>query len=179
MVVRESPIPPDQFESITLVATLMQCLVMSQDLAEVDMSYTRLRFLEGSNVVEMRAEEDCDYYGLLASITIEWTDNPTDTYKPRFANESPQNFPVILTKAVALTQQTIFRRRSRDFPGLIYCLCLISLIAQPLRPMAEFASPIIEARDAFYDILYTLRIVHILLHGCPSSYRKRRSFSVC
>lgn len=31
----------------------------------------------------------------------------------------------------------------------------MSLIAQPLRPMAEFMSPIIEAGDTFYDILYT------------------------
>lgn len=168
MLVRES-----------LVATLMQCLVMSQELAEIDVSYTRLRFLDGSNEVEMRAEEDCDYYGLLASITIERTDRPTDTYRLAFANESPQNFPVILTKALALTQQTIFRRRPRVFPGLIYCVCLMSLIAQPLRPMVEFISSTIEAGDTFYDILYTVRMVHILLHKYPSAYRQCRSFSVC
>ena len=148
MLFRESPIPPDQFESITLVATLLQCLIMSRDLAKFDMWSEGTQTLNGSTVVEMRPEEDDPYYGLLPSITIKRTDRPTDTTEPRYANESPQNFPVILTKCVALTQQTIFRRRPREFPGLVYCLCLMSLIAKPLRPLPKFMSPIIKAGDA-------------------------------
>ncbi|KAL8854760.1 MAG: hypothetical protein Q9221_000543 [Calogaya cf. arnoldii] len=102
MLFRESPIPPDQFEN----------------LAKFDMWSEGTQTLNGSTVVEMRPEEDDPYYGLLPSITIKRTDRPTDTTEPRYANESPQNFPVILTKCVALTQQTIFRRRPREFPGL-------------------------------------------------------------
>ncbi|KAL8669748.1 MAG: hypothetical protein Q9168_005676 [Polycauliona sp. 1 TL-2023] len=156
MLVRESPISPDQFEIVTLVAMLLRCLVMSQDIAEVEGNYSPLQFPNDQDVVEMRAEEDSDYFGLSSSITIERIPRATGSRKPRFGNESAENFPVLLTKAVTLTQQTIFRRRPRDVPGLVYCLCLMSLIAQPLRPFAKFMSHIIPAGDAFYDVIYTL-----------------------
>ncbi|KAL8992328.1 MAG: hypothetical protein Q9169_007184 [Polycauliona sp. 2 TL-2023] len=122
MLVRESPISPDQFESVTLVATLLRCFVMSQDLSEVDGCYSRLQSFDSAGMLEMRPEKDSKYFGFSSSITVERIPGPTGSREPRSANTSAENFPVVLTKAVALTQQTIFRRRPRDVPGLVYSL---------------------------------------------------------
>ncbi|KAL8767053.1 MAG: hypothetical protein Q9209_006347 [Squamulea sp. 1 TL-2023] len=156
VLVRESPISPDQFDRVTLVAMLLRCLIMSHELAEVDGNYSSLHFLDGPGVIEMRPEEDSDYFGLSPSIIIKRIDRPRHQRQPRFAPDRPQGLPVILSKSVAITKRIMFGRQPREYPGLVYSLCLMSLIAQPLRPHANFMSPIVRAGDAFYDIIYTL-----------------------
>ncbi|KAL8787564.1 MAG: hypothetical protein Q9213_002126 [Squamulea squamosa] len=156
VLVRESPISPNHFDRVTLVAMLLRCLIMSQELADVDGSYSSLCFLDGPGEFEMRPEEDSDYFGLSPSITIKRIDRPRHQRRPRFAPDRPQGLPSILAKSVAIIKQTMFGRQPEEYPGLVYCLCLMSLIAQPLRPLAGFMSPIVRAGDAFYDVIHTL-----------------------
>ncbi|KAL8725004.1 MAG: hypothetical protein Q9166_007627 [cf. Caloplaca sp. 2 TL-2023] len=165
ILVRESPILPDQFDQVTLVAMLLRCLVMSLDISKVDGNYSRLCVLDGPGVLEMRPEEDSDYWGLSPAITIQRIDRPSNQRKNMRASNSPESLPVILTKAVATAQHIISRRRPQDFPCLIYCLCLLNLIAGALRTEAEFMSPVGPAKDMLYDILYTLCDLYTFCSG--------------
>lgn len=60
MLAPRSPIPPDQFGTIPLLAKILRCIVMAQDQMDVELNYTRLDFRDGSEVVEMQLEEDSD-----------------------------------------------------------------------------------------------------------------------
>lgn len=156
-------IPADnKINRSTLVAALLRCLVITHQINEVDSNLGCFDTIRNSGLDVIRDEGFEDYWGLQPLLTVErirrrgrrrMMENQTRAYL--------HEFPATLKRAIATTQVVIMNRRPRDIPCLTYSLSPLALIAQSLKPLAEFMSPIAEAGKEIEQILRTLCDLYI------------------
>ncbi|KAI4166997.1 MAG: hypothetical protein LQ343_007566 [Gyalolechia ehrenbergii] len=146
----------DKQDEATLIATLLRCLVMADDIFAVDMYWSTLIILKKSEVRELRSEANTDYWGLESSVTVQPIPRSSRRSIQAQVRKYPQGLPTTLKRAIAVVQQVMFKRRPQDLPYLIYSLVLLDLIVLALQPWAKFMVPVAEAGDDVQGILKTL-----------------------
>lgn len=150
-------IPAEQRDEATLIATMLRCFVMTDDIFAVEVNWSCLIDLIDNEVHELRPEAHSEYWGLESAVTVQRL--PKSSGRRSIEDQVrkyPQGLPATLKKAIGTLQQVMFKRRPQDIPCLIYSLALLDLITHSLKPSAKFMSPIAEAGNNLLDILKTL-----------------------
>ena len=155
-------LPVDERHQLTLVATLLRCLVMSNQVFDLENNWSNLMVIDESDILEVRSEGTSDYWGLESTITVQRHPASSRRSIHDQVRRYPQGLPVTLKGAVRIMQQMMFKRRPQDFPCLIYSLSILDLVAHALRPRAPFFEPIVEGGHGTLAILETLCDLYLL-----------------
>ena len=147
LLIRRSPISAKDFGEVIIVAQLLRALLLPSDLFDAEIDDTALRFLDGSDTCEIRPECKNEDGEIDSSITVRRYFEPRNSHTRSSKTGEPLGVAVLLRRAIADIQRLMLRSRSQDFPGFIYSLCLLELIAAVFRSRTEFMEHIIKVGE--------------------------------
>ncbi|KAL8865366.1 MAG: hypothetical protein Q9174_006926 [Haloplaca sp. 1 TL-2023] len=152
----QSPVPARDFGISTIIAQLLRIFVLSFDFFDTEAEYCGSRFRQGSDTCEIRRESMNEEDEIDCSITVRRYFDPRNGCARKSKATEPLGVSWLLEKAIANIQRLILRRRPPDFPGMIYSLCLLELIACNFHSRGEFLDPINVIEEHLQDVLDNL-----------------------
>lgn len=148
-------------DEATLIATMLRCLVMTDDIFAVEINWSCSIDLIDNEIYELRPEGHTDYWGLEPAATVQRILAEPSPRSRRIEDQRRRKYPqrglpATMKKAIGTMQRVMFKRRPQDIPCLIYSLTLLDLITHSLKPTAKFMAPITKAGNELLAILKTL-----------------------